>query len=231
MPCGKEVWRCLSPNLPAAIAWGSIACRSTSGGNTAAAGDRPWFEEIAARAGITFVHTSGHQTKHPLPEIMGGGAALFDLDNDGYLDLYLVQSGSLVDPSVGSGNRMFRNRGDGTFDDVTEASWGGIRLRGNEGRRCAWFWRRAVIQALIGRGVRFAASRPPKPRAQPYFTQERAPDPAGSRPLGAASLASRRPDRTWEARSKKRMKALIRSVSTACTIALILEAKALGATI
>jgi len=111
----------------AAIVWGSVACRSTSGGGATAAGDRPWFEEMAARAGITFLHTSGHQATHLLPEIMGGGAALFDLDNDGYLDVYLVQSGSVNDPSGGSGNRVYRNRGDGTFDDVTEASGGGIR--------------------------------------------------------------------------------------------------------
>ena len=61
---------------------------------------QPWFEEIAARAGIDFVHHSGHDSRHYLPEIMGGGAALFDMDNDGFLDLYLVQSGNLLD-SVG----------------------------------------------------------------------------------------------------------------------------------
>ena len=54
---------------------------------------------------------------------MGGGAALFDMDSDGDLDLYLVQSGSLLekgakDPS----NRLYRNRGDGTFEDVTAGS-------------------------------------------------------------------------------------------------------------
>ena len=82
-----------------------------------------WFEEVAAARGISWVHRSGHQTRYLLPEIMGGGAALFDMDSDGDLDLYLVQSGSLLekgakDPS----NRLYRNRGDGTFEDVTAGS-------------------------------------------------------------------------------------------------------------
>src|SRR5262249_19906175 len=51
----------------------------------------------------------------------------FDLDNDGLLDLYFVQSGNLSNPSAGSGNRVYRNRGDGTFEDVTGPSGGGIR--------------------------------------------------------------------------------------------------------
>lgn len=83
----------------------------------------PWFEDIAARAGIHFVHQSGHRDKFFLPEIMGGGAALFDMDNDGYLDLYLVQSGDLFPPGARKpGNRLYHNRRDGTFDDVTPGS-------------------------------------------------------------------------------------------------------------
>src|SRR5919201_4677460 len=87
------------------------------------AGGAVWFEDIAARAGIKFVHRSGHRDKFYLPEIMGGGAALVDFDNDGYLDLYFVQSGSLFAPGDKQpGNRLYRNRGDGTFEDVTAGS-------------------------------------------------------------------------------------------------------------
>ena len=123
-----------------ALASALASCRRDRDARRADASGGAWFEEIAARAGITFVHTSGHATKHLLPEIMGGGAALFDFDNDGFLDLYLVQSGSLdaserdgllgrrsSDSSEGgrrasgaSGNRLYRNRGNGTFEDITE---------------------------------------------------------------------------------------------------------------
>ena len=102
---------------------------------TPTASGPPWFEEIAERAGLRFVHRSGHRDKFYLPEIMGGGAALFDMDHDGDLDLYLVQSGSLVANEPG-GNRLYRNRGNGTFDDVTADSGAEVpRLRNGGGSR------------------------------------------------------------------------------------------------
>jgi hypothetical protein len=81
-----------------------------------------WFEDVAGRAGIRFTHHSGHREQFFLPEIMAGGVALFDMDNDGDLDLYLVQSGDLTAPDKKDGNRLYRNRGDGTFEDVTAGS-------------------------------------------------------------------------------------------------------------
>src|SRR3954468_2348961 len=104
----------------------AVGCRSTADAPAGPDTTRPWLEEIAARAGIDFVHHSGHESRHLLPEIMGGGAALFDMDNDGFLDLYLVQSGNLLNPSAGGGNRLYRNRGNGTFEDVTNGSGAGI---------------------------------------------------------------------------------------------------------
>ena len=88
-----------------------LACR---GGPSAPPVDRApvesaWFEDIAERAGVTFVHHSGHRDKFYLPEIMGGGAALFDMDNDGFLDLYLVQSGNVFASGAKQpGNRRTR---------------------------------------------------------------------------------------------------------------------------
>ena len=80
-----------------------------------------WFEEVAAERGLVFAHRSGHETEHYMPEAMGGGAALFDMDEDGDLDVYLVQSGSLVRPAGSQpSNRLFRNDGTGHFEDVTD---------------------------------------------------------------------------------------------------------------
>jgi hypothetical protein len=90
---------------------------------TTATAAPPWFEEVTAARGITFVHRSGHETRHLLPEIMGGGAALFDIDGDRDLDLLFVQSGRIAAPAATpAGHRLYRNRGDGAFDDVSESS-------------------------------------------------------------------------------------------------------------
>jgi enediyne biosynthesis protein E4 len=102
----------------------ALSCgRTPAAKDDAAPAGARWFEDIADRAGIRFIHRSGHRDKFYLPEIMGGGAALVDVDNDGYLDLYLVQSGNLFSPAEKPpGNRLYRNRGNGTFEDVTAGS-------------------------------------------------------------------------------------------------------------
>jgi hypothetical protein len=110
--------------LPVAVTFGMLAC----GGQPPSSAPQPssgppWFEEQAVASGLVFHHRSGHRDRFLLPEIMGGGAALFDMDGDGDLDAYLVQSGDVRTPTQkGSGNRLFRNRGDGRFDDVTSGS-------------------------------------------------------------------------------------------------------------
>lgn len=85
---------------------------ASCGGST----DPAWFAEEAGRRGIDFVHASGHAGRFLLPEIVGSGAALADLDGDGDLDAYLVQSGSLHDESRPAADRLYWNRGDGVFE-------------------------------------------------------------------------------------------------------------------
>lgn len=105
---------------------GLAACSGASGPTSSRSADVtavPWFEDISAASGVRFVHRSGHAGAHKLPEIMGGGAALFDMDGDGDLDALFVQSGQLGLPrGTPSGHRLYRNRGDATFEDVSEAS-------------------------------------------------------------------------------------------------------------
>jgi enediyne biosynthesis protein E4 len=87
----------------------------------AAPGAVPNFVDLAAAAGLPFVHENGATPLKRLPETMCGGVGLFDYDGDGWLDVYAVQSGSLPPTqNTPCGDRLFRNRGDGTFDDVTE---------------------------------------------------------------------------------------------------------------
>ncbi len=86
-------------------------------------GEPPWFEEQARSRGIDFHHRSGFSGTPQLPDILGGGAALADLDGDGDLDAYLVQSGRLDGAPV-EGNRLYLNRGDGYFDEATDIADG-----------------------------------------------------------------------------------------------------------
>ena len=90
---------------------------------------RPVFRDVAQPAGLDFTHTNGASDDRFFPEIMGSGGVFLDFDNDGWLDVFLVDGGSYADASIASRarHRLYRNRGDGTFQDVTAAS--GIRHR------------------------------------------------------------------------------------------------------
>lgn len=82
-----------------------------------------WFTEEAAPRGIDFVHRSGHASRYLFPEVVCGGGALFDMDGDGDLDAYLVQSdGVLRARPEREPNQLYRNDGSGTFTDATAGS-------------------------------------------------------------------------------------------------------------
>ena len=80
------------------------------------------FEEVPSSAShITWVHTAGKSPEKYLPETTGAGCAFLDYDNDGWMDIYLVNSGKcdFYDPNPPLRNALYRNNRDGTFTDVT----------------------------------------------------------------------------------------------------------------
>jgi hypothetical protein len=99
---GKGTWRFASASLES---W------------TAGTASEPLFEEVAARAGLTKVHRAflpNAPKNIPIPgEHMPPGAAVLDYDGDGREDLFVAG---------GDGNRLYRNRGDGTYEDATAAA-------------------------------------------------------------------------------------------------------------
>ncbi len=81
----------------------------------------PRFTDITEKAGITFKHISTPEKRY-IVESMSGGVALLDYDNDGYLDIYFVNS-LTVDLAKSNGktkSTLYRNNGNGTFSDVTD---------------------------------------------------------------------------------------------------------------
>ncbi len=81
------------------------------------------FEQVRPSAsGITWAHVNGRSPGYFLPETTGAGCAFLDYDNDGWMDLYLVNSGrcDFFDPKPPLRNALYRNNRDGTFTDVTE---------------------------------------------------------------------------------------------------------------
>ena len=85
------------------------------------------FVDTAAAAGITLKDVSGGLDKKALLQTLGHGAAWFDYDGDGWLDLYLANGSTLDkiqgrDPEPPPQGRLYRNRGDGTFQDTTQQS-------------------------------------------------------------------------------------------------------------
>jgi len=88
------------------------------------------FVDITERVGINFQYQASHTSKKYLLETMGPGVAVFDYDNDGRLDIFVVNGAPLSDPMTKGAvpqktgpkywNRLYHQKKDGTFEDVTE---------------------------------------------------------------------------------------------------------------
>lgn len=127
LPGRRKTWRAMS--LLASLMLPILASAQVD--KTASSEQVPAkFVDMAVADGVNFVHQAPHTTKKYLIETMGSGVALFDYDNDGRLDLFLVNGAPIGDPTpkgtipqkTGSKdwNRLYHQREDGTFEDVTD---------------------------------------------------------------------------------------------------------------
>jgi enediyne biosynthesis protein E4 len=121
--------------FPASLPFLALLLFALPGRQASRAPDQPKplpgkFTDATAALGLHFQYLASHTAKHYLPETMGAGVALFDYDNDGRLDIFLVNGAPLADPTPKGSiprksgpqdwNRLFHQKPDGTFEDVTE---------------------------------------------------------------------------------------------------------------
>lgn len=94
----------------------------------------PRFTDVTKAAGISFVHNNGATGKKYYPETMGPGAVFLDVDNDGWQDLLLVNGTRFAGERGAPGfSALYRNKGNGTFSDITRGSGLDVELYGMGG--------------------------------------------------------------------------------------------------
>jgi len=101
----------------------SFGAAQSLGGQSASGQLQPLFVEVPPSAsGIAWVHENAMSPSRYLPEALGPGCAFLDFDNDGWMDIFLVNSGpsDFWKPSSPVRNALYKNNRDGTFTDVTE---------------------------------------------------------------------------------------------------------------
>ena len=89
--------------------------------SAAAAQQAGWFVDVAPRSNFQYRTNNDYSGRKYFPQPMCGGVAIFDFDGDGRMDIFLTNGAKLpgMDKPAGYGNVLLRNRGDGTFEDVT----------------------------------------------------------------------------------------------------------------
>ena len=113
------VLKILSPLIPVLLL---LAQASSLYSQQAVATSPVVFTDVTKQAGINWVHDNALSPERYLPETVGAGCVFFDYDNDGWMDIYLVNSGpsDFFTPAKPLKNALYHNNHDGTFTDVTD---------------------------------------------------------------------------------------------------------------
>jgi enediyne biosynthesis protein E4 len=126
----RRYFRMLLLSFAVTVLFRVVQVRGQNGGQISGSGPADAFEDVTQQLAVNFRHCASHTSRKYLLETMGAGVALFDYDNDGRLDLFLVNGAPLSDPTPKGTvpqktepqywNRLYHQRADGTFEDVTE---------------------------------------------------------------------------------------------------------------
>jgi enediyne biosynthesis protein E4 len=98
--------------------------------DAASAQNKVVFNDVTAQAGIRFVHNAGKSGKKYLPETIGSGAAFFDADGDGWIDVLLVNGKDWTPRGRRTTAALYRNNHNGTFTDITQGSGLDVEMYG-----------------------------------------------------------------------------------------------------
>ncbi len=110
------------PTVKDLLAELDAAPRKSAGAAAVPTAFAPEFVDGAGRPGSFSRSSTARPSEHHMPETTAGGVGVLDYDGDGRLDIYVTQAGHFPDAKGTTGDRLFRNKGDGTFEDATESS-------------------------------------------------------------------------------------------------------------
>lgn len=131
----RACWLCFFPLVALSLPCSRAQTEPTTVQAEAGSGDAAElvpgrFVDVSQKVGVDFLHQAPHTSRKYLMDTMGSGVALFDCDNDGRLDIYLVNGAPYEDPTPPGTipqktgpiywNRLYHQKPDGTFEDITE---------------------------------------------------------------------------------------------------------------